>query len=206
MLPKLSAISAAILFAVVALIWWNVASSSEWYEKALAADNRSDYVTVMSILESRVYTEDPKAQNYMGYMYLNGRGVPQNFDEAFKWFNASAQQGFGLGEYNLGRLYLSGKGVASDKKEALKWLSLAAGQGEGFALLDLGSMYRKGDGVKRDLVQAHTYFNLAVVHLQSQDSAGRAQAIANRDQVTAEMTREQIARAQQLAAEWKPSS
>ena len=49
----------------------------------------------------------------------------------------------------------------------------------------------------QDYVQAHMWFNLAA-------AKGNADAIKNRDIVTAKMTPAQISEAQKLARGWKP--
>jgi len=36
---------------------------------------------------------DAEAQLNLGTMYIRGRGVPQDFSEAYAWFNISATQG-----------------------------------------------------------------------------------------------------------------
>ena len=66
------------------------------------------------------------AQGRLGYMYYHGRGAPQNFTEALKWYRLAAEQGFGLALFNLGGMYATGKGVPLDYVQAHMWFSLAA--------------------------------------------------------------------------------
>ena len=73
-----------------------------------------------------------------------------------------------------------------------------AERGDAFAQFILGSMCESGEGVPQDYVQAHMWFNLAA-------AAGDAAAPHNRDLVAAMMTPAQIAEAQRLASEWKPT-
>ena len=60
-------------------------------------------------------------------------------------------------------------------------------------------MYAIGQGIIQDYVQAHKWWNLAAVN-------GNATAQKNRDLVADLMTPAQIAEAQKLAREWKPSN
>ena len=69
------------------------------------------------------------AENNIGDMYFHGEGVEKNYNEAFKWFRKSAEQGNAIGQYNLGRMYNNGEGVKQDKKEAIKWFRKSAEQG-----------------------------------------------------------------------------
>ena len=89
-----------------------------------------------------------------------------------------------------------GRGVPQDDAEAVKWYRKAADQGYALAQTNLGIMYDDGRGVPQDYVQAHMWFNLAVA------AAGNS-AMA-RD-IAAKMTPAQIAEAQKLAREWKPT-
>jgi TPR repeat protein len=77
------------------------------------------------------------------------------------------------------------------------WYRKAADQGVIDAQFNLGIMYVYGSGVQ-DYVQAHMWWNLAAV-------SGDEDAIKNRDKVAKKMTPAQIAEAQKLAREWKPT-
>ena len=69
---------------------------------------------------------DPHAQAILGFMYANGRGVPQSYDVAVDWYVLSAEQGDPLGQYLLGLMYDKGFGVTANVILAHKWLNLAA--------------------------------------------------------------------------------
>jgi TPR repeat protein len=62
-------------------------------------------------------------------------------------------------------------------------------------------MHYKGEGVPQDFVIAHSWINLAAS--RAADNAG-ARARSLRDLLAKEMTKEQIAEAQNLARQWKP--
>jgi TPR repeat protein len=95
-------------------------------------------------------------------------------------------------------MYAKGEGVPQDYVEAMKWYRLAADQGDADAQINLGVMYAKGDGVPQDYVLAHMWFNLAAAQRNSS-------AVKNRDIAVSRMTPDQLAEAQRLAREWKPS-
>ena len=142
------------------------------------------------------------AQVNLGVAYQNGLGVPQDGTEALRWFRLAADQGFAGAQVNLGVAYQNGLGVQPDGTEALRWYRLAAEQGNASAQVHLGVMYQIGRGVPQDDVAAHMWFNLA-----SAQSSGdeRDFSVQLRDDVAAGMTAEQIAEAQRLAREWKPT-
>ena len=51
------------------------------------------------------------ALDKLGVMYANGQGVPQDYQEAVKWFRKAAEQGYASAQYNLGLSYANGKVV-----------------------------------------------------------------------------------------------
>jgi TPR repeat protein len=63
-------------------------------------------------------------------LYYDGRGVPQDFAEAARWFERSADQGYTKAQHNLGAVYAVGKGVKRDYSKAYMWLSLCAASGD----------------------------------------------------------------------------
>ena len=69
---------------------------------------------------------DARAQATLGFMYANGRGVPQSYDVAVDWYLLSAEQGDPTGQYLLGLMYDKGFGVTPNIILAHMWLNLAA--------------------------------------------------------------------------------
>jgi len=74
---------------------------------------------------------DVKAQAQLGWMYSTGRGVPQSYYQAAKWYHLAAAQGHGWAQYELGVLYNKGEGVPRDYVLAHMWLDLSASQATG---------------------------------------------------------------------------
>jgi TPR repeat protein len=85
--------------------------------------------------------------------------------------------------------------------QAANWYLKAAGKGNVWAQSRLGEMYAEGLGVPQDYVQAHLWFNLAA----SQSEITPNREAKARDDLAAKMTPAQIAEAQRMAREWKPT-
>jgi TPR repeat protein len=100
-------------------------------------------------------------------------------------------------------MYVGGQGVPRDYAQAVVWLRKAAEQGNALGQINLGTTYERGQGVPQDYAQAHMWYNLAASH--AEDPATREMAVKNRDDVATKMTPAQIAEAQRLASEWKPT-
>jgi hypothetical protein len=124
-----------------------------------------------------------------------------DYAHAFQLWRPLADQGDATAQTYLGVIYANGDGVPQDYAEAVKWYRKAANQGTAVAQLLLGTMYVAGEGVPQDYVQAYKWFSL-VASSQTKD---RDVAVLCRDEIAAKMTPAQIAEAQKLAREWKPS-
>ncbi len=70
------------------------------------------------------------AQYNLGVMYRLGKGVPQDSDEAQKWYRKAAEQGHVKAQNALGSLYDKGRDVPQDFVKAHKWYNLAATHGD----------------------------------------------------------------------------
>ena len=66
------------------------------------------------------------AQNNLGWMYTQGRGVSQDYQEALKWYRRAAEQGIASAQNNLGLMYENGRGVRRDLIHAHMWYNVAA--------------------------------------------------------------------------------
>jgi uncharacterized protein len=138
------------------------------------------------------------AQLSLGLMYDKGRGVPQNYGEASKWFRKAAEQGNVAAQFFVALKYLTGEGVPQDYGEASKWLRKVAEQGDAYSQYYLGQMYEAGLGVPQNYVQAHMWINLAAPRLGGMPGI-RDEAIKDRNHLTSLMSPVQIAEAQRLA-------
>ena len=90
------------------------------------------------------------AQNNLGLMYWEGKGVVQDYWTAVKWLRKAAEQGVANAQHAMGFAYEEGKGVGKDYDKALEWYTKAAEQGHMVAQNNLGLMYWKGEGVSQN--------------------------------------------------------
>ena len=109
------------------------------------------------------------------------------------WYRKAAEQGNASGQASLGVSYANGTGVVQDDKEAVNWCRKAAEQGNANAQYNLAINYAKGTGIPQDYVSAYAWCSLAA----AQDGGD---ATTLRDLIQKEMTRDQVAEAQRMAA------
>jgi hypothetical protein len=62
-------------------------------------------------------------------MYLDGRGVAQDYVKAAKWFRYAAQWGSVPAQKDLGVIYANGQGLTRNYEKAYVWLARAADRG-----------------------------------------------------------------------------
>jgi TPR repeat protein len=148
----------------------NYAEAVKWYRKAAEqGDAESNAACGFPSPCFFLATAYETAQFSLGSLYEQGRGVPQNYAEAVKWYRKAAKRGYAAAQCNLALMYDQGKGVPQNYTEAAKWYRKAADRGAGIAdpevvataQVSLASMYEHGQGVPQDYVQAHMWYNLA---------------------------------------------
>ena len=83
--------------------------------------------TEIEQLRSEAEQGEAEGQFLLGTMYL-GEGLPQDYQEAMKWFRLAVEQGHTNAQFNLGVGHTNGEGVPQDYIQSHKWINLAASQ------------------------------------------------------------------------------
>ncbi|MGO9120939.1 MAG: type I restriction enzyme HsdR N-terminal domain-containing protein [Desulfomonilaceae bacterium] len=94
------------------------------------------------------------AQHRLGGIYIEGKGVPKNEEEAAYWFRKAAEQGLASAQVDLGNRYLYGSGVSQDCTQAAMWYRKAAEQGSVDGQFNLGWLFSEGPEDARDIGEA----------------------------------------------------
>ena len=178
-----------ILGGLLAVMLTATASAAD-LQKGIDAYNAGDYATAFAEFNSLAEAGDAEAQFILGGMYTEGRGVPQDYEEAVKWTRLAAEAGHRSAQINLGLMYRYGKGVAQNYAEAVKWFRPAAEAGDANAQYNLGNTYWKG--APHDLRSAYMWLNLAVAQ-------GHTTATESRDEVAILMSSTQLSEAQKFS-------
>jgi hypothetical protein len=122
----------------------NFAQAVKWFRKAAAQGYEFPEINVVRVPTHSgkgVLQNDLKAgkghvsgyaraQNNLGDAYYFGRGVPQNYVKAVKWFRLAAAQEYTRAQYSLGAMYAHGQGVPKNCVLALKWFLIAKASGD----------------------------------------------------------------------------
>lgn len=58
-------------------------------------------------------------------MYIQGKGVPQDYTKAIELYTKAANQKHAEAQFNLGIMYFNGKGIPTDKDKAKEYFKQA---------------------------------------------------------------------------------
>jgi uncharacterized protein YdaT len=167
------------------------------------AYSKKDYRSALIEFGSSAKQGDEIAQCGLGRMYLEGKGVPQNYQVAADWFEKANAQGNALAQYYLAKMYLDGLGVKKDLERSALLMELSANHGCLFAMYSMGMMYQQGLGVPISVKDAHKWFNVAASSAEvGNTSEWVLNARKERKKLESSMTPEQIEQAQKLASDW----
>ncbi len=117
-----------ILFAVFSVVACAAIAPAASIEEAKSAYDHGDYAQAARLFAPLAEQGIAAAQFNLGVMYRYGEGVPQETQEALKWYRKAAEQGLALAQNNLGVMVEHGRGVAKDEAEAVKWYRKASEQ------------------------------------------------------------------------------
>lgn len=173
-------------------------------DPAMADYRDGDYAEAIAGWTPRANAGEADAQYWLGQVYYQGKGVPQDFTAAMDWFRKAARQGHDYGQYWMGRMYEDGSGVAPNYANAAFWYVKACDQNVTLACFHLGGLYERGGaGLPRDLVQAYEAYELGVMAIPS-NSYVFDDVVAARDAVAARLTPAQLSTATQWLQVRKP--
>lgn len=140
----------------------NVARAKEAYEKAMPLFRSGDFKGAIPYLIESATLGDSRAQAALSNCYGNGKGVPQNDEESYRWANASAQQGNPFGLYQVGIHFLFGSHVIPDNLIACLLFRESASKGCADGMAYYGMCLALGLGCIKDTVQANQWIEKAV--------------------------------------------
>jgi TPR repeat protein len=118
--PALSFVKLVLAGVVLTMILTSAAAAGP-LEDGVAAYLRGDFAAALQLIRPLAEQGLADAQFYLGSMYGDGKGVPQDHAEAAKWYRLAAEQGDADAQVVLGSIYNEGEGVPQDNAQAVKW-------------------------------------------------------------------------------------
>jgi TPR repeat protein len=187
------------LLIALATLALGAAAHADSLQDGARAFQHADYDRALASWRPLAIQGNPVAQNNLGIMYMDAKGVQQNTSEAVRYLSLSAAAGSSLGQNNLGGLYRDGKGVPRDYRRAAQWFAASAAQGNSAGMYNLGLMYEMGQGLKAEPFHAYMWYALAA------NQGNMPNAIAHRNALFSRMTPAAQKEAQGLAGACKRS-
>ncbi len=139
------------------------AQMHETCQKAWEYYDKGKYEKAASMFQPLADRGFAEAQNAMGILCKNGKGVAQNIQQAIHWFYASAGQEYAAASYNLGNLYSSEKYQCKNEQLAFEHYLRACDLGHTKAHYETAVCYQQGIGTAKNLELAINHFISAAV-------------------------------------------
>jgi TPR repeat protein len=158
----------------------------------LPSQQEADLKRAVALLRVAAEAEISDAQHALGVLYLQGRGVERDPEQAAQYFERAADNGSPVGEVEYAILLFNGEGVPKNEARAARYFRRAAAKGNAIAQNRLARMLATGRGVAQNKVDAAAWQLLAT-----------AQGLSDPwlDNVLKDMTPDEKARAEHVAAE-----
>ncbi len=137
-----------------------VAFAKELSEIELSFNNQ-EYTKSYEALAAKMDDLVPSEMHMLGYLYLHGYGIKEDYDKARAWLAKAAAMGSTEATNLLGIIYEKGYGVKVDYHTAFNYYSSSAAAGHALALNNMGFLYENGLGVLQDIGKAIQCYKLA---------------------------------------------
>jgi localization factor PodJL len=176
---------------------------------------------------------DASAEFEVGARLAEGKGTPQNFKEAAKWYQRAADQGLVQAQYRLGTFYERGLGMKADRALAETWYKRAADKGNVKAMHNLAVLSANQTDQSPDYTTAAQWFeqaaqrgladsqfNLAILYenglgvkkdlqqaymwISLAAQDKDADAVRRQGILRGKLTAEELAEAERMIGEWRP--
>ena len=148
---------------LLALGWASPAGGDDSEESPVSQEDQELFERIRQGAEDG----DAEAQAYMGSIYSQGEGVPEDPAAALTWYTMAAEQGHAVAQYNVAGFHATGRGVRVDHVLASAWFRKAAQQGLPQAQMQLAANYYIGRGVPWDPTEAEIWFSRPAESLAS---------------------------------------
>ncbi len=146
-------------------------------EEGRAAYAAGDYKAAIGHWQALIDADRPEGKFFLGVMYAEGKGVPQDHARAFQLYTEAAEKDHVPAQYNLANQYATGEGVAQDFGKAEFWWTKAAQRGLMPAQENLGNLYYHGAAGEKNAALARKWLTLAA----AQGSAAAKATLARLD-------------------------
>lgn len=139
------------------------------YYQGEELERKGNYSKALSIYKKAYKEGDVWNSPFaISMMYVEGRGVTIDMNEAFKWCKIAADEGNHDAEYSLSIMYYQGLGVQRDLRQSFLYSLKAAEGGVVYAMENVQVAYYKGEGTSVNLEESFKWLKKAAEHGDSE--------------------------------------
>jgi len=137
------------------------------FRRAQLAIWNGEYAAGATVVQKLASNGDPRSQELLGRLHVEGWGVEQDYTAALRWFERARASGLVRASYSTAQLYDAGLGVPADRARAMELYRTAATGGLAQAEARIG--YLLIDGLRTPVADeaaadAHKWLEQAVQH------------------------------------------
>ena len=154
----------------------SVPAKADYYDDALLTYRHGQYLDAFIMFKKLADQGDAGAEYMIGTIWYQGKGKPQNYQEASRWYLRSAYQGNPDSQNSLGQIYREGKVQPANPVVAYAWFSLAAAQSNEDARKNLESLTK--DELKDNPGEIHAGQELALEYAERIEAEKRSLKLA----------------------------
>ncbi len=122
-------------------------------QKGSDAYKKGDFKAALREYRPLAEQGNPEAQFQMGFLHLQGKGVPKNLEVAADWYMRAAKQGNLSAQVSIDLMYNRGIGLPKNDALAFSWWSVAAWLGDKSVASRLDKLSRTMDSNQREGAQ-----------------------------------------------------
>lgn len=202
---RLSVLSYVFLSLVFVLAF--TAPAHAGFDEGLMSYNKKDWQGAIVNLRPAAEQGDDRAMVILANMYHDGLGVQKDVKESFRLYHRAAEKHNPAAMLATASMYQQGDGVPANSRLAIDWFKRSADLGhQTGAFFYAMAIYQGSRGktfdIKPDNVAAYQYLRLAAKNGGNENITRAASALA--DTLAQRLTGEEMTRATQKIAEWKP--
>lgn len=154
-----------------------------------------NFKKVLALL-NQAQKDNTIAKYLLGYSYLKGFMVKEDYRKAFQLIKAAADEKYDEAQFVLADFYIKGHGATKNYNKAVEYLKASAQQGNVDAMMQLADILAAGKIYTKDIEQAHVLYNVASVF-------GNKEAAAKRDALESSLKIEDLLNVQAEAEDFK---
>ncbi|CAG9934166.1 tetratricopeptide repeat protein [Candidatus Nitrotoga arctica] len=187
---KMTQLIKQLLLVYVYLFALNGQAIADSFPDALNAYETGDYSKAFDLFVPLAQQGNVKAQLTLSAMYAIGKGVPQDYEKAVKWYQMAAEKGSqGDTEQKINFSLYSPTNYNIPLKEVAKWYKFVAEQGNALYQYNIGRFYDIGKGVPQDYKEAVKWYRMAAEQGNAQAQSSLAFMYQNGDGVPQDYVR-----------------